>query len=271
MKRRQFASLALLLGVAVGGAALSQEPAHAQERGTGVVQGGGGGGGGGMRAGGGGGGNAAMRGGGGGMRAGGMGRPGGFQGGMAPQGGGRFQGAAGMQGGGMTRGMLRPGRDYGMRQGGNYGRQPIANPGYQGGARALTVTPGQRFARGDGGRRWDGRRWRNRGVYGAGLGLAAASPFFYPGYGYNTYDPYYSDGYYDQGGYGPDYGYEPAYQAPVGGPYQSGPSYSYGSQQGNYCATPQKTCQLYQPAEVGIGCSCRAPSGQGRYRGTVVP
>jgi hypothetical protein len=39
---------------------------------------------------------------------------------------------------------------------------------------------------------------------------------------------------------------------------------------GGYCATPQRTCQLIDPAPVGTGCSCRTPSGRGLYRGIVV-
>lgn len=38
--------------------------------------------------------------------------------------------------------------------------------------------------------------------------------------------------------------------------------------EGGMCSTPVKTCTLYEPAPLGIGCSCRVPGGQAR--GTVV-
>jgi hypothetical protein len=34
------------------------------------------------------------------------------------------------------------------------------------------------------------------------------------------------------------------------------------------CSTPVRVCTLYEPAPVGIGCSCRTPGG--RARGVVV-
>jgi len=33
---------------------------------------------------------------------------------------------------------------------------------------------------------------------------------------------------------------------------------------GNYCATPVKTCLLYEPGWVGTGCSCKVYDGQAR-------
>ena len=33
---------------------------------------------------------------------------------------------------------------------------------------------------------------------------------------------------------------------------------------GGYCATPEKTCELYSAAQVGTGCSCRVPGGHAR-------
>lgn len=65
-----------------------------------------------------------------------------------------------------------------------------------------------------------------------------------------------------------DYGYGYGY-----------PSYGYGSAaglatlpasenySGNYCATPEKTCLLYEPGVLGTGCSCKVPGGHAR--GTV--
>lgn len=147
--------------------------------------------------------------------------------------------------------MVRPG-------GGGYRPGAGAIAGGYGGARPLTVTPGNRFnnnyryGRGY----WRGGRW----WYGA-----AAAPLIYPwfgdGYDYNTYYPGYDYDYYSG---------SPAYAYPAE-EYYPAQSYSYGGQAGNYCATPQKTCQLYDPAPVGVGCSCRAPGGEGRYRGAVVP
>jgi hypothetical protein len=39
------------------------------------------------------------------------------------------------------------------------------------------------------------------------------------------------------------------------------------NQSGNYCATPVKTCLLYEPGWLGTGCSCMVPGG--RERGIV--
>ena len=36
---------------------------------------------------------------------------------------------------------------------------------------------------------------------------------------------------------------------------------------GDYCATPEKTCLLYEPGVLATGCSCKVPGG--RARGTV--
>jgi hypothetical protein len=33
---------------------------------------------------------------------------------------------------------------------------------------------------------------------------------------------------------------------------------------GNYCATPEKTCLLYEPGWVGTGCSCKVYGGYAR-------
>lgn len=135
-----------------------------------------------------------------------------------------------------------------------------------GGAAPLTITRNQtytsagRYYRPDGGYYVrDRRRYDDRGWF---PGLLAA-PFLLPGYlfggGYDyDYDYDYGPGYYPYGG---GYYETPAYPGPV----------TYGGQLGGFCATPQKTCQLYTPAEVGLGCSCRAPAGLPRFRGTVVP
>jgi hypothetical protein len=150
----------------------------------------------------------------------------------------------------------------------NTGGGAYVSGGY-GGAAPLTISRNRTYATNTGYRSsrqyyvrngYD-RRYDNRGWF---PGLLAA-PFVVAGgllgggYGYD---------------YDYDYGYEPAYY-PYGGGYYSTPvTYgggSYGGQFGNYCATPQKTCQLYTPAEVGVGCSCRAPAGLPRFQGEVVP
>lgn len=60
------------------------------------------------------------------------------------------------------------------------------------------------------------------------------------------------------------YPYEPAYPVyPVYPAYETVPAV-----EGGQCSTPVKTCTLYEPAPLGIGCSCRVPGGQAR--GTVV-
>jgi hypothetical protein len=38
--------------------------------------------------------------------------------------------------------------------------------------------------------------------------------------------------------------------------------------EGGMCSTRVKTCTLYEPAPIGIGCSCRVPGGSAR--GTVI-
>lgn len=131
------------------------------------------------------------------------------------------------------------------------------------GAAPLTITRNESYATGrrhaSGGRYYVRDRWSD----GSWLPGLLAAPFLLPGYllgggwGYN--------GYYDDD-------YAPA-SYPYGG-YDDAPVYagaSYGGELGNFCATPQKVCQLYSPAEVGLGCSCRAPAGLPRFRGTVVP
>ena len=73
-------------------------------------------------------------------------------------------------------------------------------------------------------------------------------------------------------GYYPRWGFAPVvygYSAPV--------AYGYSAPvvtgvtvaaDGNYCATPMKTCLLYEPGWLGTGCSCKVPDGYAR--GTVV-
>ncbi|MDE2362430.1 MAG: hypothetical protein KGM42_07105 [Hyphomicrobiales bacterium] len=89
---------------------------------------------------------------------------------------------------------------------------------------------------------WHGRRhawWP--GYTGVGVGFGYGLGF--GGWGWNDYP-------YDYYGY--DYAYPPA-AAPV----------ATGAL-GGYCGTPVKTCRLYNPAPVGIGCSCRTPGGRAR-------
>lgn len=87
---------------------------------------------------------------------------------------------------------------------------------------------------------------------GLGLGLLGAGGYYYGG------------GYDEPGYYGPGY-YDPGYYRPRPYVYESAPArYPIG----RYCATPQKTCLLYDPSEVGLHCSCRAPRG-GHFYGHV--
>lgn len=134
-------------------------------------------------------------------------------------------------------------------------------PGFRGGmiGAAPRFNAGPRYAVGpavgNNWRRWQGRpgywnngyAWRRHnnnywGYAGAGLlgglaiGALASSAY-----------PY---------GYGYDAGY-------------AGYSYPVSGSLGNYCQTPVKTCLLYDPAVLGVGCSCRVPGG--RAGGVVVP
>jgi hypothetical protein len=152
------------------------------------------------------------------------------------------------------------GRGMGAFHGGHAFRG--GSPGFRGGmiGAGPRFNAGPRYAVGPGvgnnWRRWQGHPgywnngygWRRNnnnywGYAGAGLigGLAiGALASSYP----------YDNGY----GYGYDAG---AYSYPVSGGF------------GNYCQTSVKTCQLYDPAAVGVGCSCRVPGG--RAGGVVVP
>ncbi len=96
---------------------------------------------------------------------------------------------------------------------------------------------------------WYGGGWRRGGYYRYGgypywgSGLAAAATFGAIA-GYPYYEPIY-----------------PAY--PVYPVYGAVPTAT-----GGMCSTPVKTCALYDPAPLGVGCSCRVPGG--RARGVVV-
>jgi len=120
-----------------------------------------------------------------------------------------------------------------------------------------------------GGGNWHGGGWHGGGwgypAYGWGVGVPYVYGYDYPDdgtYAYDTPDYDYStgDNGYDQGVYaqGDDQG---------AGPYSPGPEAA--GQLGNYCRTPVKVCQLYQPSNVGAGCSCR--DGAGRAYGQVSP
>ncbi len=143
-------------------------------------------------------------------------------------------------------------------------RGPYANT--QTNAPPLTVTRNAR--RGDMGERWvySGRSFERRGSNyddrGGWFPSLIAAPFLLPWYllggGSGAgYDPYYYE--------------DPWYADPATYPAYPGPTTTFSAPLGGYCTTPQKTCLLYEPAEVGLGCSCRAPAGYGRFRGAVVP
>ncbi|MDB5543679.1 MAG: hypothetical protein JWO64_828 [Hyphomicrobiales bacterium] len=134
-------------------------------------------------------------------------------------------------------------------------RGAVVRPG-GGGAAPLTISRNRAYVTNGGYRYGGGYYGYNRGYYNDGgwfPGLLAA-PFLMTGALLGAGLGY---------GYDYDYGY-----SPYGVGYYS-PAY-YGGEIGNFCATPQRVCQLYTPSEVGVGCSCRAPSG-GRFRGSVVP
>jgi len=90
--------------------------------------------------------------------------------------------------------------------------------------------------------RWGNRGWWRPGL-GVGLGVGLASA---PFWGWD--DAYYASPIINVGF---DGGY-----AGFGGI-------------GGYCATPARTCQLFDPAPIGTGCSCQVSGG--RARGVVSP
>jgi hypothetical protein len=95
---------------------------------------------------------------------------------------------------------------------------------------------------------WAGGHHRRVWPYaaaGAGAGIAYGS-------GTYGYDYPYDSGYYDPG-------YDVAPIAPVAG----------GLDEGGSCATPVLICRLYQPAEIGLGCTCTVDGGP--VRGVVQP
>lgn len=149
------------------------------------------------------------------------------------------------------RGGANPGA--GARVGGGPASPALASPGF----------PGHRVDgyRGGAGLGYRGPYYGRRSYYGgraagalaagAVLGAAAAYPYYYYYYGAPYYDyeaPYY---------YGRPYYAEPYYVAPVS------------SGIGEYCRTPVRICRLINPAELGVGCSCRVAGG--RAHGSVVP
>ena len=88
---------------------------------------------------------------------------------------------------------------------------------------------------------------------------------YYRHYGWHRWHrPYYGYGYgypYNNG-YG--YGYGTGLAALATAPLMTGRSVAAS---GDYCATPEKTCLLYEPGVLATGCSCKVPGG--RARGTV--
>ncbi|UDL93007.1 hypothetical protein LGH83_10195 [Lichenihabitans sp. PAMC28606] len=131
------------------------------------------------------------------------------------------------------------------------------------------------------------------GGFGLGYGLAGGYGYDDDAYGYgygSSFDgigPGYADGttFYGQG-YGPAdvYGGNPdalIQDAPrtiagyTPGPAQIGTARHSDQDEeertaiGNACRTPVKTCDLYEPAQIGGGCSCKV-AGRSRARGAVV-
>jgi len=182
---------------------------------------------------------------------------GGFRGGMGFHGGGFRTGGFGA--GGFHRGFGGPrfantvrvgGAGIGMRPG--FGQRQFVNNGWRGG-----------WNRG-----WGGRRF-GYGLAGVGLGYGLGYGWG-PGWGWGYDDYAYSDPYF-YGGYN-DYAYDPDYAGGVsyaGAPViQTGRSVVSGSL-GKYCTTPVKSCLLYNPSNLGAGCSCKVSGG--RSRGQVTP
>ena len=99
---------------------------------------------------------------------------------------------------------------------------------------------------------------------------------FYYGSPYrNYYDPSYYDGYdsFYGGGYGgydglnSGYGYSSVTPySGYGAPLQTGRSASTGSQPGNTCTTPVRSCELYTTSIVGGGCSCKVGYSRARAK-----
>jgi len=110
------------------------------------------------------------------------------------------------------------------------------------------------------------------GLAGAGLGYGLGYGYggYYPGYAYGYGDPgYYGYGAYNDPGYGyGDTGYGVGYAPQYSRPLQTGRSSAMGGF-GKYCATPVKTCTLYNPSSIGADCSCKVSVG--RARGNVAP
>lgn len=132
-----------------------------------------------------------------------------------------------------------PGRGL-VTQGGGGGGGFVA-PNASTGGRGAYVQGGSNYTpRPD--HRHDSRHHRSGGWFGPaiGFGIGVGYPYWgYGGYGYGWDDYYY-------------------------------PSYGYGyADLGNFCATRARTCQLYEPAPLGVRCSCRVPGG--RAVGQVVP
>ena len=94
-------------------------------------------------------------------------------------------------------------------------------------------------------------------VVGTGLGVLTGGAFADDAYTYGAYR------------YGPAYGYEGYAGYPAYTPVTYGAPAADWSEIGQYCSTPVKTCELYSPAQVGSGCSCRIEGG--RARGAVTP
>jgi hypothetical protein len=146
------------------------------------------------------------------------------------------------------RGSSYPG--VGARVGGVAPASPgLAAPGFRG-----NRIDGYRGGAGWG---YRGGYYGRRGYYGGhAAGALAAGAVL----GAAAYPYYYGAPYYDYGApyyYGRPYYAEPYYVAPVS------------SGIGEYCRTPVRVCRLINPAELGVGCSCRV--ARGRAHGSVVP
>ncbi len=151
-------------------------------------------------------------------------------------------GGGAFRNGGAGLGLARPGG--GMAPGANFSRPGFPRPN----AGAVAGNFDNRGQWAAGGQRWRGGHWRGGrwggGGWWPGYGAAAVGL----GYGVGAWGYPYDGGYYGYDDY-------PAYSTVITGAL------------GDYCATPVKTCRLYEPADVGASCSCKV--GGGRAGGFV--
>ncbi len=94
---------------------------------------------------------------------------------------------------------------------------------------------------------WRHYGWRHHGWRHYGWRRGLASPYYAYGYPYT-------------------YGYGAGLAGLATAPLMTGRSVAVSptADSGNYCATPVKTCLLYEPGWLGTGCSCKVYGGYAR-------